>query len=279
MKKISNVTNDKERAFYGSFDIAFDNIKIDGPEDGESAFKESKNISIENSYFNLRYPMWHNDNLKVKNCEMTDLCRAALWYCNNVSLNDVKSKGIKALRECSKVSLVDSDFLSEEIFWRVNKIDVRNSKIEGAYAFFESKNINVEKMVFKGKYSFQYVKNALISNSVLDTKDAFWHSENVKCVNCTIKGEYLGWYSKGLTLINCKISGTQPLCYAENIKLMDCTFDGCDLAFENSSVNGNIIGDVDSIKNPIKGVLSISGNTTFIQDENDKSKGRFKLIK
>jgi len=278
MIKISNKIDDQERAFYGSKNTEFENVKIDGPADGESAFKECTNISISNSFFALRYPMWHNTLLKVKNLEMTETCRAALWYCDKVGLIDVKSKGIKALRECRDVSLKNCDFCSEEIFWRTKDISIVKSKIEGVYAFFQCKKINIKGLEFKGKYSFQYVKNVEILDSVLDTKDAFWHSENVVCRNCVIKGEYLGWYSKNLTLIDCKISGTQPLCYASNLKLVNCSFENCDLAFEYSSVKGTIKGDVLSIKNPLKGSIRMTGKTEYIKDGFDKSNNRFELI-
>ena len=68
------------------------------------------------------------------------------------------------------------------------------------------------------------------------------------------------------------------LCYAENLRFTNCTFEGCDLAFEYSSVKGNIIGDVVSIKNPRKGFILLQGKTEFIRDENDRSHGKFKLV-
>ena len=112
-------------------------------------------------------------------------------------------------------------------------------------------------MNFKGKYSFQYVENLEITNSNLDTKDAFWHSENVTVKDSVVKGEYLGWFSKDLTLINCKIIGTQPLCYCENLKLINCTMKNCDLSFEYSDVEADIKGNVDSIKNPKSGTITV----------------------
>ncbi|MCQ2086804.1 MAG: DUF3737 family protein [Bacilli bacterium] len=279
MKKISNITNDVERAFYSSKDCSFDNIKIDGPADGESAFKECSDIVIDNSFFNLRYPFWHNTRVVIKNSTMTDLCRAALWYDEDVTIKNVTSDGIKALRECKNVTMVDSTFHTEEIFWKVNNINVVNSTIQGAYAFLMSNNIKITKTHFKGKYSFQYCHNIHITDSVLDTKDAFWHSEDVLVENCDVIGEYLGWYSKRLTFKNCRISGTQPLCYASELKFIDCTFEKCDLSFEYSEVEGNIVGDIVSIKNPLKGVIKISGNAELIQDENDRSNGNFTLVK
>lgn len=279
MTKIKDVKIDIERAFYASSEKEFENITIDGPADGESAFKECANIKVSRSFFNLRYPFWHNSNLKLKDSTMTDLCRAALWYDNDVEIDNVKSNGIKALRECKNIKMLNSEFNSEEIFWKVDNINVKNSTICGAYAFLMCSNIEILDVKFKGKYSFQYTKNVHIVNTILDTKDAFWHAENVLVENCEVKGEYLGWYSKNVTFKNCKISGTQPLCYAKGLKIIDCTFENCDLCFEYSEVEGNIIGDVVSIKNPLSGSIKISGNTEFIVDENDRSKGKFSLVK
>ena len=56
MTMIKNRTFDEERALYGSNGIIVDNCRFDGPADGESAIKESRNVVVKNSYFNLRYP-------------------------------------------------------------------------------------------------------------------------------------------------------------------------------------------------------------------------------
>ena len=41
-----NEIHDEERGFYGLVDAVVRNCKIDGPSDGESAFKECKNIVV-----------------------------------------------------------------------------------------------------------------------------------------------------------------------------------------------------------------------------------------
>ena len=55
MKTINNKKFDQERALYASKDLIVDKCKFDGPADGESALKESKNIIVNNSYFNFHY--------------------------------------------------------------------------------------------------------------------------------------------------------------------------------------------------------------------------------
>lgn len=44
MTTICNQTFDQERALYGIDGITAENCSFDGPADGESAFKEGKNI-------------------------------------------------------------------------------------------------------------------------------------------------------------------------------------------------------------------------------------------
>ena len=44
MKTYENQTFDEERALYGQKDITVKNCRFEGPQDGESAFKEGKNI-------------------------------------------------------------------------------------------------------------------------------------------------------------------------------------------------------------------------------------------
>ncbi len=58
---------DEERALYGSDGIVVENCSFDGPIDGESALKESRNIEVISSFFNLRYPFWHAKNVVVRN--------------------------------------------------------------------------------------------------------------------------------------------------------------------------------------------------------------------
>lgn len=267
MKLIKDLVLDEERALYNSNDTRLENIKFDGPADGESALKECENIEVDNCYFNLRYPLWHVKTFKMSNSEMTPNCRAAIWYCNDITINNCKMNGIKALRECNNICINKTSIESFEFGWKCNKIALNNVNVAGEYLFFNSNSIQLNNVNFKGKYSFQYVNDLNILDSNLDTKDAFWHSKNVVVKNSIIKGEYLGWYSENLTLIDCKIIGTQPLCYCKNLKLINCTMENCDLSFENSEVNGNIIGYVESIKNPLQGEIIVDEVGKIINDD------------
>lgn len=253
---IQNKTFDEERALYGLKKSRVINCTFAGPADGESAFKESRGIAVENCNFSLRYPFWHSDTFTITKCNMDEYTRAAIWYAENGEIYKCNLNGIKALRECSNVLLDGCNVKSPEFGWRCKDIVLQNCNVVSEYFMFESKNLKFNSVKFDGKYSFQYVENAVIENCDFTTKDAFWHSKNVTVINSMLKGEYLGWYSEKLTLINCLIIGTQPLCYCKKLKLINCRTENCDLAFEYSDVNAEITGGIVSVKNPKSGKIT-----------------------
>ena len=272
MKVIENQTFDMERALYGSNGILVTNCSFDGPADGESAFKEGRDIVAKHCFFNLRYPFWHDHGLKITDSEMTELCRAALWYSDNVEITDSKLHGIKALRECSNVLIKNCDIISPEFGWSVRGIHMEDTTAVSEYFMMRSEDLTFRGVTFKGKYSFQYIENATFENCTFDTKDAFWHGKNITVKNSVVKGEYLAWYSEGLTLINCKIIGTQPLCYCKNLKLINCEMIDTDLAFEKSEVEAVITTKVESIKNPLSGRIEVPEVGEVIRDD-ENAKG------
>ena len=264
---IKNQTYDEERALYGSEGIIVESCKFDGPADGESALKESRNIKVTGSYFNLRYPFWHVNNLEITDSEMTENCRAALWYTQNAVMTDTKFYGIKALRECSNIRVEKCDIISPEFGWSVKNIIMKDTAAQSEYFMMRSKRLDFDNVSLKGKYSFQYISDSVFEKCNFDTKDAFWHAKNVIIRNSIIKGEYLGWYCEDVTFENCTISGTQPFCYCKNLKLIDCEMLDADLAFEKSDVEATITTSMISIKNPKSGTITVPDVGEIIMDD------------
>ncbi len=266
MKMITNKTFDEERALYGEKDLVVKNCNFDGSADGESAFKEGKEVTVIDCFFNLRYPFWHDDGLKISESEMTELCRAALWYSKNIEITDTKLHGIKALRECSKVKMRGCDIISPEFGWSVYGIEMENCIVESEYFMMRSNHLNFCNVQMKGKYSFQYIEDSIFENCIFDTKDAFWHAKNITVRNSVVKGEYLAWYSENVTFENCKIIGTQPLCYCKNLKLINCEMIDTDLSFERSDVEATLTTPIVSIKNPLSGHIYVPKVGEIIMD-------------
>ena len=233
MNRIENKTLDQERALYGLRDTLVVNCKFDGPADGESAFKECTDVEADGCFFNLRYPFWHDEGLTIRNSEMTELCRAALWYSHHITIADTKLHGIKALRECSQVKMTGCDIVSPEFGWSVHDMEMEDCDAQAEYFMMRSTGLHFTNVRMQGKYSFQYIED-----SVFDS---------------TVKGEYLAWYCENVTFENCTIIGTQPLCYCQGLKLINCKMVDCDLAFERSHVQASLTAPILSIKNPLTG--------------------------
>ncbi len=263
---IEHQTFDEERALYGSHDILVQDCAFDGPADGESAFKEGSQIQVERCFFNLRYPFWHDHGLKINGSEMTELCRAALWYSDHIEITGTKMHGIKALRECSEVKLRGCDIISPEFGWSVHGVEMEDCTAESEYFMMRSTGLRFQNVRMKGKYSFQYIEDAVFDHCTFDTKDAFWHAKNVIVRNSVVKGEYLAWYCENVTFENCKIIGTQPLCYCKGLKLVNCEMIETDLAFERSDVEAVIITPVVSIKNLLSGRITVPAVGEIIRD-------------
>ena len=271
MNIVQNKTFDEERALYGSKDILIKDCLFDGPADGESAFKECSDVQVEHCFFNLRYPFWHDHGLEIVDSEMTELCRAALWYSDHIEISNSRLHGIKALRECREVKMKDCDIVSPEFGWSVRGIKMENCTAKSEYFMMRSDNLHFQNVDMQGKYSFQYIQNGQFDHCVFDTKDAFWHSKNVTVSDSVIRGEYLAWYSENLTLIRCQIVGTQPFCYCKNLKLVDCKMTDTDLCFEKSEVEATVTTPVISIKNPLSGHIYVpSVGEIIMDDENAK---------
>ncbi|SEA74479.1 Protein of unknown function [Oribacterium sp. KHPX15] len=268
---IKNETFDEERALYGSRDIIVEGCRFDGPADGESAFKESRNVVVKDSYFNLRYPFWHDDGLSLDGIEMTENCRAALWYTNDANIRNSKMHGIKALRECSDINIENCDIISPEFGWSVKNISMKDTEVQSEYFMMRSERLDFSNVTLKGKYSFQYITDSLFENCNFDTKDAFWHAKNVVVRNSVVKGEYLAWYCENVTFENCTIIGTQPLCYCKGLKLINCRMIDTDLAFEKSDVEATITTPMISIKNPLSGSISVPEVSEIIRDDENSN--------
>lgn len=267
MKKYENQVFDQERALYGSDGIEVTGCRFDGPADGESALKESRNILVKDCFFNLRYPFWHDDHLTIRSSQMTELCRAALWYSEDITIEDSALHGIKALRECADVKISGSDIVSPEFGWSVRGMEMKDSSAQSEYFMMRSERLSFDNVKLKGKYSFQYITDSVFTNCDFDTKDAFWHAKNVLVKDSVIKGEYLAWYCENVTFENCTIIGTQPLCYCRGLTMKDCRMIAADLSFERSEVEAEILTPVDSIKNPRKGYIRVPAVGEIIRDD------------
>jgi hypothetical protein len=273
IQTISNRFYEGERPLFASHDIRLENVRFFP---GESAIKESRNVEAHRCEFMCKYPFWHNDGAVIDECLFTVYSRAAIWYSRNIRMTNSRVEAPKMFRELDGLYLENVKMTSAgETMWNCRDITIRNVEARGGdYIFMNCVGIDIDGFRLQGNYSFQDAKNVVVRNAVLDSKDAFWKTENVTVYDSEISGEYLGWHSKNLRLVNCRIAGTQPLCYCTGLVLENCTLDtDCDLAFEYSTVEADVKGNIVSVKNPAGGYITADTIGETIIDENCKNPG------
>jgi hypothetical protein len=277
MKLIKDQEFGGERPLYTLHDAKLKNVTIHL---GESSIKESGNIEAEDCTFEGKYVFWECKGFKTTNCLYRESARSSLWYSENGTLVNCRVEAPKMFRRMKGIRVEDCIFTNAlETLWDCDQVVIKNSRIENAdYLGMHTDNVQIENFHLDGNYAFQYSKNVEVRNSMLNSKDSFWETENVTLIDCEINGEYLGWYSKNLRLIRCHITGEQPLCYCENLYMEDCTMgDDANLAFEYSTIEATVKGNVHSIKNPTSGSIEVDSVGDIIIDENQKSPADCKI--
>ena len=222
IRRISNQSFESDGALQGCRDLEIVNCAFDGPEKGQGALKESRNITAKDCRFSQPRPFQHGEDLCITDSEMTETCGEALWYSKRIAIRRVKLHGAKALRECGSVLILNGDIISPEFGWSVKGMTMGNSTAIGPEFMRRSTDLKFFNVEVRGRNSFQFVRDSLFENCVIDSREAFLQGENITLRNCLLKGEHLGWHSKGLTLENCKVIGSQPLVGCENLKLIHC---------------------------------------------------------
>ncbi len=237
-------------------------------EDGESPLKHSRNTDVEDSRFKWKYPLWYSENITVTRCVFEEMARAGIWYTNAVTVSDTEYIAPKGFRRCDGVTLTGVSFPNAaETLWQCRNVRLNKVSAKGDYLAMNCENVEAEGLELEGNYSFDCARNVTLRDSRLISKDAFWNSENITAENCFISGEYLGWNSKNLTLINCTVESLQGLCFCENLTLKGCRLVNTTLAFEYSTVDADIVGKVDSVKNPSGGIIRAEGIDELIMDK------------
>jgi hypothetical protein len=268
MELIKNKEFGGERPLFATHDLRLENITI---VDGESGIKQCQNMECYDSKFYGKYPWWHVDGAKIENCYFAPGSRSAIWYTNDLVMKHCTIDGPKFFREMKNVELEDviiND--ADETFWKVKGLRLKNVTLhEGTYPFMFSEDIYVDGLESDAKYVFQYCKNVEIHNAKIVTKDSFWECENITIYDSLLDGEYLAWHSKNVRLVNCHLAGEQLLCYAQNLILENCTIDAaCDRMFEYSTVEADIRGHIEHIKNPSSGHIIADSIGSITIDEN-----------
>ena len=246
--------------------------------EGESPLKHSENITLDNSTFAWKYPLWYSKNIQVKNGVFKEMARAGVWYTDDVEVEDTLIEAPKEFRRCRNVRLKNVSIPNaEETLWNCREVVLENVTAKGNYFGMNCENVRIDGFTLYGDYCFDGAKNVEVHNAKFLSKDCFWNAENITIYDSYISGEYFAWNSKNVTLVHCTVESLQGMCYIDNLVMKDCKLINTTLAFEYSTVEADIQGKIDSVMNPAGGRIKADRIGELILEEDKVDVSRTKI--
>ena len=266
-----------ERILFGLKDAQLEGITFG---EGESPLKEASKISIKDSVFKWKYPLWYDNDITVTNTVFETMARSGIWYTKNIAIKNSALQAPKLFRRAEKINLDHVHFANaEETMWTCKDIRITNSQINGDYFGKDSQNIYLDHVSVVGNYVFDGAQNVEVHNSTFVAKDAFWNCENVSVYDSTIDGEYLAWNGHNIKFINCQIESDQGLNYIDHLELKNTNLIHTDLAFEYvSNIDATVSSKIDSVKNPISGRIAAPAIGKLILDPKKITPAKTEII-
>ena len=256
-----------ERALFHSKDLS---IEYSIFADGESPLKESSDISLRQTSFQWKYPLWYCKNIRVEDCDFAEMARAGIWYTDQISVKDTLYEAPKGFRRVNGLTLENVDLPhAEETLWHCKDVVMSNVVAKGDYFAMNCSDMKLDGFRLVGNYCFDGCRNVEVHHAKMLSKDAFWNCDNVTVYDSYICGEYLGWNSKNITFVNCVIESLQGMCYMENLVMKNCKLLNTTLAFEYSTVDVEVDGPIESVKNPSAGVIKAGKIKELILEEQE----------
>lgn len=276
MQEIKEQRLTGERALFRSKDLS---IEYSIFADGESPLKESRDISLKNTSFQWKYPLWYCRNITVQDCDFAEMARAGIWYTDNITVADTLYEAPKGFRRVKGLTLRNVDLPhAEETLWHCSDVTLENVVAKGDYFAMNCDHMKLDQFRLVGNYCFDGCHDVEVHHAKMLSKDAFWNCENITVYDSYICGEYLGWNSRNVTFVNCVIESLQGMCYMDNVVMKNCRLLNTTLAFEYSTADVETAGRIESVKNPSAGVIRAGEIGELILNEKEIDPAKTTII-
>ena len=276
MQEIKEQRLTGERALFRSKDLS---IEYSIFADGESPLKESRDISLKNTSFQWKYPLWYCRNITVQDCDFAEMARAGIWYTDNITVADTLYEAPKGFRRVKGLTLRNVDLPhAEETLWHCSDVTLENVVAKGDYFAMNCGHMKLDQFRLVGNYCFDGCHDVEVHHAKMLSKDAFWNCENIMVYDSYICGEYLGWNSRNVTFVNCVIESLQGMCYMDNVVMKNCKLLNTTLAFEYSTADVETAGRIESVKNPSAGVIRAGEIGELILNEKEIDPAKTTII-
>ena len=276
MQEIKEQRLTGERALFRSKDLS---IEYSIFADGESPLKERRDISLKNTSFQWKYPLWYCRNITVQDCDFAEMARAGIWYTDNITVADTLYEAPKGFRRVKGLTLRNVDLPhAEETLWHCSDVTLENVVAKGDYFAMNCGHMKLDQFRLVGNYCFDGCHDVEVHHAKMLSKDAFWNCENIMVYDSYICGEYLGWNSRNVTFVNCVIESLQGMCYMDNVVMKNCRLLNTTLAFEYSTADVETAGRIESVKNPSAGVIRAGEIGELILNEKEIDPAKTTII-
>lgn len=276
MQEIKEQRLTGERALFRSKDLS---IEYSIFADGESPLKESRDISLKNTSFQWKYPLWYCRNITVQDCDFAEMARAGIWYTDNITVADTLYEAPKGFRRVKGLTLRNVDLPhAEETLWHCSDVTLENVVAKGDYFAMNCDHMKLDQFRLVGNYCFDGCHDVEVHHAKMLSKDAFWNCENIMVYDSYICGEYLGWNSRNVTFVNCVIESLQGMCYMDNVVMKNCRLLNTTLTFEYSTADVETAGRIESVKNPSAGVIRAGEIGELILNEKEIDPAKTTII-
>ena len=276
MQEIKEQRLTGDRALFRSKDLS---IEYSIFADGESPLKESRDISLKNTSFQWKYPLWYCRNITVQDCDFAEMARAGIWYTDNITVADTLYEAPKGFRRVKGLTLRNVDLPhAEETLWHCSDVTLENVVAKGDYFAMNCDHMKLDQFRLVGNYCFDGCHDVEVHHAKMLSKDAFWNCENIMVYDSYICGEYLGWNSRNVTFVNCVIESLQGMCYMDDVVMKNCRLLNTTLAFEYSTADVETAGRIESVKNPSAGVIRAGEIGELILNEKEIDPAKTTII-
>lgn len=100
--------------------------------EGESLLKESRDITLKNSMFQWKYPLWYSKNVVAQDCTWAEMARAGVWYTDRFLILNWQA----IILNCTIESLQGMCY--------IDNLVIKNCKLLNTTLAFEYSTIDVE---------------------------------------------------------------------------------------------------------------------------------------
>lgn len=139
-----------ERALFAEHDATLTNTTFG---QGESPLKESRNITMKDSVFTWKYPLWYSQHVTVDHTIFETMARSGIWYTKDITITNSALQAPKLFRRCQQVRLAHVHFSdAQETLWMSDTVRLTDVQAAGDYFGMNSSNLYLDHVDLIGNY-------------------------------------------------------------------------------------------------------------------------------